>query len=110
MVPPEEIFGIIPNWLGVFLVSGIAFALAGFVLYWRVVRMVLLGRSKNRFDQPLLRIWGLVTIVLGQARVPVLTGDTPDSLAARVLAQEHILYPMVLRRFAEGNRAPLYLP
>lgn len=48
--------------------------------------------------------------VLGQSRVPVLTGDTPDSLAARVLAQEHILYPMVLRRFAEGNRAPLYLP
>lgn len=48
--------------------------------------------------------------VLGQARVPVLAGDTPDSLAARVLAQEHILYPAVLRRFAGGNRTPLYLP
>lgn len=48
--------------------------------------------------------------VLGQARVPVLAGDTPDTLAARVLAQEHILYPAVLRRFAGGNRTPLYLP
>jgi len=48
--------------------------------------------------------------VLGQARVPVLAGDTPDALAARVLEQEHILYPAVLRRFAAGNRTPLYLP
>lgn len=42
--------------------------------------------------------------ILGQARVPVLPGDTPDSLAARVLVQEHRLYPMVLRRFALGDR------
>lgn len=38
--------------------------------------------------------------VLGQARVPVLPDDTADSLAARVLAEEHRLYPAVLRRFA----------
>ena len=42
--------------------------------------------------------------ILGQARVPVLPGDTPDAVAARVLEQEHRLYPMVLRRFAEGDR------
>lgn len=42
--------------------------------------------------------------ILGQARVPVLPGDTPDRLAARVLEQEHRLYTMVLRRFAEGDR------
>jgi phosphoribosylglycinamide formyltransferase-1 len=41
--------------------------------------------------------------ILGQARVPVLSGDTQDSLAARVLVQEHRLYPMVLRRFLGGN-------
>ncbi|MBV0911736.1 phosphoribosylglycinamide formyltransferase [Anianabacter salinae] len=47
--------------------------------------------------------------ILGQARVPVMDGDTPESLAARVLVQEHRLYPMVLRRFAEGGRElPLY--
>ena len=47
--------------------------------------------------------------ILGQARVPVQPGDTPDSLAARVLVQEHILYPKVLRRFANSDRTPLYL-
>ncbi|MGB1208446.1 MAG: phosphoribosylglycinamide formyltransferase, partial [Paracoccaceae bacterium] len=42
--------------------------------------------------------------ILGQARVPVLPDDTPDSLAARVLIQEHRLYPAVLKRFCLGNR------
>ncbi|MBN9677279.1 phosphoribosylglycinamide formyltransferase [Salipiger bermudensis] len=47
--------------------------------------------------------------ILGQAVVPVRAGDTPDDLAARVLVQEHRLYPAVLRRFAEGNRETLRL-
>lgn len=34
--------------------------------------------------------------ILGQAAVPVLAGDTAEALAARVLAQEHLLYPRVL--------------
>lgn len=34
--------------------------------------------------------------VLGQARVAVLPGDTPETLAARVLVAEHRLYPRVL--------------
>lgn len=42
--------------------------------------------------------------ILGQARVPVQPGDTESSLAARVLEQEHRLYPMVLERFARGDR------
>jgi phosphoribosylglycinamide formyltransferase-1 len=45
--------------------------------------------------------------ILGQARVPVLPGDTADTLAARVLAAEHRLYPAVLRRFAAGDRRPV---
>jgi phosphoribosylglycinamide formyltransferase-1 len=48
--------------------------------------------------------------ILGQARVAVEPGDTPESLAARVLPWEHRLYPEVLRRFASGDRSPLYLP
>jgi phosphoribosylglycinamide formyltransferase-1 len=48
--------------------------------------------------------------LLGQARVPVRPGDTPQSLAARVLEAEHRLYPEVLRRFAQGDRTPLFLP
>ena len=47
--------------------------------------------------------------ILGQARVPIRPDDTAQTLAARVLIQEHRLYPAVLRRFAEGDRSPLYL-
>ena len=47
--------------------------------------------------------------VLGQTRVPVLQGDSEASLAARVVVQEHRLYPAVLQRFAKGDRTPLLL-
>ncbi len=47
--------------------------------------------------------------LLGQARVPVLPGDTADSLAARVLVQEHQLYPAVLRALCEGADLPILL-
>jgi phosphoribosylglycinamide formyltransferase 1 len=39
--------------------------------------------------------------VLGQAEVPVLPGDTAETLAARVLEQEHLLYPRVLAAFVQ---------
>lgn len=48
--------------------------------------------------------------ILGQARVPLVPGDTPETLAARILPFEHQLYPAVLRRFASGDRTPLHLP
>ncbi|WP_101048627.1 phosphoribosylglycinamide formyltransferase [Macromonas nakdongensis] len=35
---------------------------------------------------------------LDQAVVPVLPGDTPDTLAARVLTQEHLIYPRAIER------------
>lgn len=41
--------------------------------------------------------------VIVQARVPVLPGDTPDLLAARVLEQEHHIFPLALRWLAEGR-------
>ncbi|OYV40484.1 MAG: phosphoribosylglycinamide formyltransferase [Rhodospirillales bacterium 20-64-7] len=44
--------------------------------------------------------------VLGQARVPVLAGDTEASLQARVLAEEHRLYAEVLAGFAAKIRLP----
>lgn len=47
--------------------------------------------------------------VLGTARLRIAPEDTPDTLAARVLALEHRLYPAVLRRFAAGERPPLHL-
>ena len=36
--------------------------------------------------------------IIAQARVPVLPGDTADALAARVLAEEHKLYPAAVRQ------------
>ena len=44
--------------------------------------------------------------ILGQAQVPILPGDTAQSLSARVLVQEHLLYPAVLRKFATAERPP----
>jgi len=41
--------------------------------------------------------------IIEQASVPVLEGDTPDTLAARVLAQEHRIYPHALKLLAEGK-------
>ena len=41
--------------------------------------------------------------IIAQAAVPVLPSDTADTLAARILRQEHRLYPMVVRWFAEGR-------
>jgi phosphoribosylglycinamide formyltransferase-1 len=38
-----------------------------------------------------------------QAAVPVRADDTADTLAARVLAQEHRIYPQAIRWFAEGR-------
>jgi phosphoribosylglycinamide formyltransferase-1 len=47
--------------------------------------------------------------ILGQGRVPVLQGDTPETLAARVLGVEHRLYPAVLKRFVVGELARIDL-
>ncbi len=41
--------------------------------------------------------------ILDQARVPILPDDTPDSLAARVLEQEHKLYPRALNKLISGE-------
>lgn len=40
--------------------------------------------------------------IIAQVSVPVLPGDTPEALAARVLAQEHLLYPRAIRWFLDG--------
>jgi phosphoribosylglycinamide formyltransferase-1 len=42
--------------------------------------------------------------VLLQARVPILDGDTAETLAARVLEQEHKIYPEAIRQFALKRR------
>ena len=41
--------------------------------------------------------------IILQKAVPILEDDTEDSLAARILEQEHILLPLAVRLFAEGR-------
>ncbi|WP_428681858.1 phosphoribosylglycinamide formyltransferase [Reyranella sp.] len=43
--------------------------------------------------------------IIAQAAVPVLAGDTEETLSARILRQEHRLYPLVVRWFGEGRIA-----
>lgn len=45
--------------------------------------------------------------ILAQESVPVLEGDTEETLAARVLEVEHRIYPQALRALAEGRTATL---
>jgi len=40
--------------------------------------------------------------IIAQAAVPVVDGDTPATLGARVLAQEHVIYPLALKLVASG--------
>jgi phosphoribosylglycinamide formyltransferase-1 len=41
--------------------------------------------------------------IIAQATVPVLPGDSSETLAARVLEQEHLLYPRAIRWFLDGQ-------
>jgi phosphoribosylglycinamide formyltransferase 1 len=43
--------------------------------------------------------------IIAQESIPVLSDDTPDTLAARVLEVEHRIYPLALRRVAEDERS-----
>ena len=45
--------------------------------------------------------------IIAQAAVPILQDDTPDSLASRILEQEHKIYPLALKLFAE-NRVKIH--
>lgn len=47
--------------------------------------------------------------ILGQSVVPILPDDSADTLAARVLSREHVLYPEVLKRFVMGERTRIML-
>ena len=48
--------------------------------------------------------------ILGQAAIPVLPGDTAQTLAARVLEREHVLYPRVLTAFIRDPEAARQTP
>ena len=68
MVPPESVLGVVPTWVGVYLLSAVVFAASAFLFYRRVFRLVLMGKP-GRFDRPLVRILGAVKPAFGQSKV-----------------------------------------
>ena len=76
MVPPGDILGLVPSWVGVYLAVLLAGALGGYALYRRVFRLILQGKPVSRFDRPLKRFAGALTIVLGQRKVLQRVGST----------------------------------
>ena len=69
MVPPQDLFGVIPTWVGVYTLTFFAFAVAGLVLYRRAIQLILLGKPSKRFDRPITRFLGVVAPVFGQIKV-----------------------------------------
>ena len=76
MVPPDALFGVMPVWVGVYVLTAITVAVAGYAVYYRVFRLVLQGAPSARFDRPLTRLTGAVAIVLGQRKVLQRVGRT----------------------------------
>ena len=69
MTPPEHLLLGIPAWVGVYLFSAVAFFVAGYLLYVRVIRLVMVGKPANRTDRPMKRLIGAIPLVLGQSKV-----------------------------------------
>ncbi len=69
MVPPDSVFGVIPTWAALYTLALVAFGSAGYLLYRRVFRLILLGRPANRFDRPVERIIGAIPLIFGQRKV-----------------------------------------
>ena len=69
MVPPDDLFGAVPTWVGVYLILALTSAASSVVLYRRVIRLVLIGKRAERFDQPLRRLVGAIPLIFGQRKV-----------------------------------------
>ena len=69
MVPPGDILGSIPIWVGVCLALVVSQVVSGYVFYQRVISLILQGKGVARFDRPLERLKGVITVVLGQRKV-----------------------------------------
>jgi phosphoribosylglycinamide formyltransferase-1 len=41
--------------------------------------------------------------IILQAAVPVMVGDSPETLAARILLEEHVIYPRAVQLYADGR-------
>ena len=64
------------------------------------------GRAHLRLHGPFRHAELDAGPIVAQAAVPVLAGDTADTLAERILTAEHRLYPLALRLVAGGEAQP----
>ena len=69
MVPPQDFFGILPAWAGVYAGLLITVILSSLLLHKRVFWLISQGKSTARFDQPWRRLTGAISIVFGQRKV-----------------------------------------
>ena len=69
MVPPQDFFGILPAWAGVYAALLITVILSSLLLHKRVFWLISQGKSAARFDQPWKRLSGAMSIVFGQRKV-----------------------------------------
>ena len=70
MVPPDDLFGLIPLWVAVYITAAIGFGATGIALTRRFLLPILLGhKNEKRFEQPLKRLMSLLLVVIGQRRV-----------------------------------------
>ena len=69
MVPPDSVFGVVPTWAALYPLALATFGVAGFLLYRRVFRLILLGRPAGRIDRPVRRMAGAVPLIFGQRKV-----------------------------------------
>ena len=69
MVPPDAIVNGIDTWMGVYALTLSALFFSGHLFYHRVIKLIRLGRTDYRFDQPLRRLVNLGLVALGQRKM-----------------------------------------
>ena len=69
MTPPENIFGILPTWAGVYILTVLSLIISLTIFYLRVVKQLISTRPVYRLDKLLFRLWGLFTVGFGQQKV-----------------------------------------
>ena len=78
MTIPENIFGILPTWSGIYILTISSLIISSAIFYIKVIRQLLTTQPVNRKDKLLFRLWGLFTIGFGQQKVLQRTSAKQD--------------------------------
>ena len=68
MSPPIQIFDI-PTWIGVYLLTLLAFSISGSIIYYRFIRIVLKGKPIIIYPNLKNRLFGSLNLIFGQKKV-----------------------------------------